>query len=594
MFLRHLLLVQLLLGVCILHVNAAPQASIRSIAPKADKYGIMPSKDFIGDMCKLLDNTFQMVPWPVRTDDICDNLGLNTAAGEAKYCPMFNIAKMLMGFLQASYPMQCAADSIIAPSDFAAPSSVQEPSTGLMLPTPFPSRLSANGLPAVFSADATAHLLKTEGPSYYWLYKHIVRLQAWAPCDAMGWRSSFAAPPGWSTMRIISAGTDLSQYEIQGTTMPFAAVLRRPRSAESAASCRSALAADAQATRPAGSPRRAAARLQNQANQLCSGDEVAVLVRGTAAASDWGYNFDMELVSNYEYGAGKQHRGFIKLADQVWYGGLKAALDEVKGTASSVTIAGHSLGGAAAAMLAARSEKYLNAARSATQVTVVTFGAPNIGDSAFAGDYNRRVNTRNIQFFADIVTQVPCDGSMIQCGYRTEAEADGTPASGNRTTIMSYPYARLGGRVVLRGSDMPMQQEAWDMLSTYTQDDFCDNRMSIGNLVEATHICSYMCALSSSNADMRGDWCLLWEDVEAAGARIKNVGTSFCMAGFNFMSDNGDFPTFPMFPSYKSQQWLAQQPRRRGPQNTDSRPSWAMPQPGAEQPSVSEHTHHHG
>jgi hypothetical protein len=65
--------------------------------------------------------------------------------------------------------------------------------------------------------------------------------------------------------------------------------------------------------------------------------------------------------------------------------------------------------------------------------------------------------------------QVPCDGSMIQCGYRTEAEADGTPASSNRTTIMSYPYARLGGRVVLRGSDMPMQQEAWDMLSTYTQ-----------------------------------------------------------------------------------------------------------------------------
>lgn len=175
-----------------------------------------------------------------------------------------------------------------------------------MLPTPFPSRLSASGLPAVFSDEATAHLLKTEGPSYYWMYKHIVRLQAWAPCDAMGWRSSFAAPKGWSTMRIISAGTDLSQYEIEGTTMPFAAVMRRPRSAESAASCRAFLAANAQAERrPGGSPRRAAARLQNLASALCSGDEVAVLVRGTAAASDWGYNFDMALVSNGEYGAGK-------------------------------------------------------------------------------------------------------------------------------------------------------------------------------------------------------------------------------------------------------------------------------------------------
>lgn len=80
----------------------------------------------------------------------------------------------------------------------------------------------------------------------------------------------------------------------------------------------------------------------------------------------------------------------------------------------------------------------------------------------------------------------------------------------------------------------------------------------------------------------------------AAGARIKNVGTSFCMAGFNFMSDRGDFPTFPMFPSYKSKQWIAEQPMRRGPQNSESRPSWALPQPGAEQPSEAEHAHHHG
>jgi hypothetical protein len=48
--------------------------------------------------------------------------------------------------------------------------------------------------------------------------------------------------------------------------------------------------------------------------------------------------------------------------------------------------------------------------------------------------------------------------------------------------------------------------------------------MSIGNLVEATHICSYMCALSSNNADMRGDWCLLWEDVEAAGVYVGLLG----------------------------------------------------------------------
>lgn len=54
--------------------------------------------------------------------------------------------------------------------------------------------------------------------------------------------------------------------------------------------------------------------------------------------------------------AGKMHRGFVKLADSVWWGGLKQALDEVKGSASTVTITGHSLGGAAAAMLAARTQ----------------------------------------------------------------------------------------------------------------------------------------------------------------------------------------------------------------------------------------------
>jgi hypothetical protein len=112
---KHLLLAQLLC-VFALHAHAAPQANIRSVKPKFDKYGIMPSRDFISDMCKLVDNAFQMVPWPVRMDGVCSNFGLNDANREADLCPMFDLAKMFMGFLQASYPMQCAADSIPEPS----------------------------------------------------------------------------------------------------------------------------------------------------------------------------------------------------------------------------------------------------------------------------------------------------------------------------------------------------------------------------------------------------------------------------------------------------------------------------------------------
>lgn len=43
------------------------------------------------------------------------------------------------------------------------------------------------------------------------------------------------------------------------------------------------------------------------------------------------------------------------------------------------------------------------------------FGSPNVGDPTFVADYNSRVNTRNIGFFTDMVTQMPCVGSMVQC-----------------------------------------------------------------------------------------------------------------------------------------------------------------------------------
>jgi pimeloyl-ACP methyl ester carboxylesterase len=135
--------------------------------------------------------------------------------------------------------------------------------------------------------------------------------------------------------------------------MPFAAILRRPASAETTASCKSFLQANAQL---AGSPRRASARLQSVVQKLCSGDEIAVLVRGTATASDWGYNFDMALTANSEYGSGKIHRGFQSLANTLWTDGLRQVLDEVKAGASRITFAGHSLGASTAALLAARSQ----------------------------------------------------------------------------------------------------------------------------------------------------------------------------------------------------------------------------------------------
>lgn len=117
--------------------------------------------------------------------------------------------------------------------------------------------------------------------------------------------------------------------------------------------------------------------------------------------------------------------------------------------------------------------------------------------------------------------------------------------------------------------------------------------MSMGNHMEATHSCSYMCALSAGTEE-EGNWCMLWDNTESwNAARLKGTGASFCMSGFNFISDQGDFPTFPMFPSIKDPAWLAKQVRR-GPQNKTAR---APPASGTTPPAGGEHeghAHHHG
>lgn len=73
-------------------------------------------------------------------------------------------------------------------------------------------------------------------------------------------------------------------------------------------------------------------------------------------------------------------------------------------------------------------QKFLTAARSSVQVTAVTFGAPNVGDATFVSDYNSRVNTRNVQFFADIVTQVRGLAACV-CSVGCSVSMSGTVAT---------------------------------------------------------------------------------------------------------------------------------------------------------------------
>lgn len=109
---------------------------------------------------------------------------------------------------------------------------------------------------------------------------------------------------------------------------------------------------------------------------------------------------------------------------------------------------------------------------------------------------------------------------------------------------------------------------AWLLLPGAVQDDFCDNMYSLANLIEATHICSYMCALSGTNPETSGDWCLLWPE---EGFKQQQSGATYCMSGFSFISEQ-DFPTSPTFPSRKDPQWLRQQVMRKGARHVAKTP----------------------
>jgi len=314
---KQLLLVQLLCVSLAWHLNADPLSPVRSAAPDA-RFSIMPPQEFISGVCQYLDEDLKRIPWPVQMGGICDNLGINDPS-------LFTHVQHSLTFVRVSSTGEDA------------------------LPSPLTSQIADAGLPARFPMATAAKLLEAEGPTYYWLYKHMSRLMAWAPCGVLGQNMPWVKPQGWDVLAILNAAADLRAYGLGATAMPFAAVLRRVRSPATAAECTAFLQAHPEL---AGSSN----KQQDQASRICAGDEIVVLVRGTTSAYDWFYNLDYGMSTNTNYGQGLIHKGFQRLADTLWDGGLKRALDRYSGSASSVVVSGHSLGAATASLLAARIE----------------------------------------------------------------------------------------------------------------------------------------------------------------------------------------------------------------------------------------------
>jgi hypothetical protein len=113
--LRRVLLAQLL---CLLIWQASSAGVVSPFdARAADTRGSsMPSREFINDMCRALDDNFQMVPWPLRMGGFCENLGLNTPNSEEAVCPLFDVVKMMLGYVTSQFPYKCAPNGISHPS----------------------------------------------------------------------------------------------------------------------------------------------------------------------------------------------------------------------------------------------------------------------------------------------------------------------------------------------------------------------------------------------------------------------------------------------------------------------------------------------
>lgn len=93
------------------------------------------------------------------------------------------------------------------------------------------------------------------------------------------------------------------------------------------------------------------------------------------------------------------------------------------------------------------------AAGISTQVTAVLFGSPNVGDATFTADYNSRVNTRNVNFFADMVPQVRLLGPqrllVHVCWqlYSTEASAGSALCLVGTGTVDNRPTQSASSRL---------------------------------------------------------------------------------------------------------------------------------------------------
>lgn len=139
--------------------------------------------------------------------------------------------------------------------------------------------------------------------------------------------------------------------------------------------------------------------------------DVAVAIRGTEGILEWIHDAEFGLVPcPFLAGAGHTEDGFTAVYSSLRTGAapdsptVVNALAKLPQPVNSVTICGHSLGGALATLLA------LDVAAHTvfTAPAVYTYGSPRTGDSLFASTYDQVVkNSYRVTNRLDVVTALP-------------------------------------------------------------------------------------------------------------------------------------------------------------------------------------------
>ncbi|MFE5323457.1 lipase family protein [Paenibacillus sp. NPDC056579] len=146
---------------------------------------------------------------------------------------------------------------------------------------------------------------------------------------------------------------------------------------------------------------------------LQSATTVIIVFRGTESAAELLTNTDMQQVRfPFVPSAGRTHRGFTRLYEQAARDSIMRCLRKQSGD-KALWIAGHSLGGAIAAMCAldtAVNSKF-------KQPKLYTYAAPKTGDAVFASAFGRKIrHSVRVVNESDLVPVLP--PSLSYANYR--------------------------------------------------------------------------------------------------------------------------------------------------------------------------------